>query len=72
MVTWIDRIYYDIGRDCDMSRISGFDDRSQEHWTLIPCGTIEGRTYRERRDEAVLAIQDSIETGNHPGEVKLP
>ena len=68
MVTWCDRQYYDIGTDTNVSRISGFDEHSQEHWMVIEVA-ISGSTYRERRDEAVLAIQDAIEEGHQPGEV---
>lgn len=66
MTHWIDRVYFSVPHDCDVARISGFDDRSCEHWVIVGAG----KGYRERRDEALIKIQESIESGDPPGEVK--
>ena len=66
MITWTDRKSFSLQHDAFMSRISGFDDRNHEHWMVIE----DGKGYRERREEALLAIQAAIEDGHLPGEVK--
>lgn len=65
MITWTDRSTYSIKHDCDMARISGFDDKHLEYWIEIPTG----KGYAKRREEALLKIQESIEAGDQPGEV---
>ena len=51
--------------DCQVSRVSGFDDHHQEHWLVIETG----RGYRDRRTAAVERIMASIEAGDEPGEL---
>lgn len=70
MMNWIDRIYFSVQHDCDMSRISGFDDHQMEHWKLIPIGKVDGKTYRERRQEVIEQLMESIEAGDPYGEMK--
>ena len=65
MITWSERTYYSMDLDCQVSRVSGFDDRHQEHWLVIETG----RGYRDRRTAAVEKIMASIEAGDEPGEV---
>jgi hypothetical protein len=65
MISWNDRQYYSIEHDADMARVSGFDERHQEHWMMIECG----KGYADRRRDAVLKILDAIEDGHMPGEV---
>ena len=65
MITWSERTYYSMDLDCQVSRVSGFDDHHQEHWLVIETG----RGYRDRRTAAVERIMASIEAGDEPGEV---
>ena len=65
MITWSERTYYSMDLDCQVSRVSGFDDHHQEHWLVIEIG----RGYRDRRAAAVERIMASIEAGDPPGEV---
>lgn len=73
MLRWNDRRQWSISHDCEMSRVSGYDERGHEFWMQIPAGI----GYRERRDEAVKRIMESIEevdsggnAVNLPGEVE--
>ncbi len=66
MVSWSETSSYSLAHDCDMARISGFDDKCQEHWIMVEMGA----GYRERRQEAVERLMDSIEAGDPPGELK--
>jgi len=65
MTNWVEYFYYDIQTDTNVSRLSGFDERNQSHWTVIPTG----RNYRERRTDALVRIQEWIESGNPAGEI---
>ena len=65
MITWSERTYYSMDLDCQVSRVSGFDDHHQEHWLVIETG----RGYRDRRTAAVERIMASIEAGDEPGEL---
>ena len=65
MITWSERTFYSMDLDCQVSRVSGFDDHHQEHWLVIETG----RGYRDRRTAAVEKIMASIEAGDEPGEV---
>ena len=65
MITWSERTFYSMDLDCQVSRVSGFDDHHQEHWLVIETG----RGYRDRRTTAVERIMASIEAGDEPGEV---
>ena len=67
MTHWNERVYYSLAVDCEVSRVSGFDEHSQEHWTLVETG----KGYRDRRNAAVERIVASIEAGDEPGEVKV-
>ena len=66
MIRWDDWKYYSPAHDAIMARVSGFDERHQEHWCLIPAG----KGYSQRRKDAVFAIMDHIEQGGEPGEVE--
>jgi len=66
MTHWDSREYWSIAHDCDVSRISGYDERSAESFMMIQTGA----GFHERRKEAVLRIMDHIEQGNEPGEVR--
>lgn len=65
MTTWSERVYYSFDHDAEVARVSGFDDHCQEHFIVVETG----RGYRDRRNEAVLKIQDQIEKGGLPGEI---
>lgn len=65
MITWSDRVYYSLDVDCQVGRVSGFDENHQEHWLEVEAG----RGYRDRRLAAVEKIMMSIEAGDPPGEV---
>lgn len=65
MITWSERTFYSMDLDCQVSRVSGFDDHHQEHWLVIETG----RGYRDRRTAAVERIMASIEAGDEPGEL---
>lgn len=65
MISWSDRVRYDVQVDAQVGRVSGFDDQHQEHWMNVEAG----KGYRDRRATAVLRIRDSIEAGDPPGEV---
>lgn len=68
MTHWQEHISYRLSHDCDMAKISGFDELSQEHWVLIP-HVDKTAPYRERRADAIELIQESIEAGDPPGEL---
>lgn len=65
MISWTERIYYSIHYDCEVARLSGYDERHQEHWTEVETG----RGYRDRRNDALQRIMASIEAGDLPGEL---
>ena len=66
IISWNERKSWSIQHDCTMARISGFDDRNQEHWTMIETG----KGYADRRKDAIEMLQESIERGDLPGEMK--
>lgn len=65
MISWSDRVRYDVQVDRQTSRVSGFDDHHQEHWLVVDAG----KGYRDRRAAAVQRIMASIEAGDPAGEV---
>jgi hypothetical protein len=66
MIAWRYQTAYDIFEDAIMTRVSGFDERSQEHWMKVR----NGKGWRDRRDDAACIIQAAIERGEPPGEVE--
>lgn len=64
MITWRDRIGWSLAHDHEMARISGYDERGQEYFMVIETGA----GFRERRNEAVIRIQEYIEAVNERGE----
>jgi hypothetical protein len=66
MTNWQERKFFSMQHDCTMARISGFDDRQQEHWLMIETG----KGYAERRTEAIGKLRDAIVEGHIPGELK--
>lgn len=53
--------------DCEMVRISVFNERGAEYWMGIP--VTAPKKYRERRDKALEAIDYAIEHKLEPGQV---
>ncbi len=66
MTHWDDVKMYSIFHDCEMARINGYDRHGLAHWVEIPTG----KGYRDRRNEALEKIQESIEAGDPAGEVQ--
>jgi hypothetical protein len=66
LISWNDRSFYDIHRDEHIARVSGWDDRHQEHWMIVETG----KGYAARRTAAVERIMSAIEEGHEPGEVE--
>lgn len=66
MSHWTESVSYSLRHDCEMARISGFDDRSQEHYLYIETG----RGFRDRREAAIERLMESIEAGEPAGELK--
>ena len=44
------------------------DARGQEYYAIVPAD--EGKRWRERREAALLVIEDAIVAGEPPGEVR--
>ena len=55
--------------DCEVTRLSVFDGNGSEYFFMIP--RENARRYRDRRDEALEAIDVAITEGLPPGEVRL-
>ena len=66
MASWSETKSYSMFHDCEMARISVFDERHMEFWKMIPTG----RGYRDRRAIALEEIMEAIESGADFGEVK--
>lgn len=64
---WGERVSYSVAHDCEMARISGYDDHAREHWVMIEIGA----GFRERREAAIERIMHAIEDGNEPGQVEF-
>ncbi len=62
--------HYSIKHDKDMVRISMADSHGGEFFMLIDAET-SARRYRERRTEALSAIEYAIEMGMQPGMVRV-
>lgn len=52
-------------------RVSMCDDRSQEFFAVIGAGKTREGTYRERLDKTLDMLQDAIDSGRAPGEVRM-
>lgn len=58
---------YSTLHDCDMVRLSMFDQRGAEYFSMIPA--VARVRYRERRNRAIEAIDYAIEQKMEPGMV---
>lgn len=67
MTSWRDRTFWSIAHDCEMCRVSGFDDHGDEHFLAIDVGP----AFKERREAAVIFMQEQIEAGHKPGELDI-
>lgn len=67
MSHWRETRAFSVAHDCEMARISGWDENLQEHWLMIPSG---GKGYRDRREDAVVQVMEAIEKNHLPGEIE--
>jgi hypothetical protein len=56
--------------DCRMARISMVDKHNSEFFALVRAEPM-GAAYRDARREALVAIDEAIERGCDPGEVRV-
>lgn len=66
-MTYSEFRYWSIQHDRMMVRLSMCDAHGAEFFALIPAS--EGKSYRERREEALNDIEYAIEMGCRPGMV---
>ena len=53
--------------DADAVRLSMADQHGREYFTIVEGGY--GKRWRERREAALIALEDAIEAGDPPGEI---
>jgi hypothetical protein len=53
--------------DCEVARISLYDERGGEFFMIVPTG----RGYRAARSKALAVMCEAIDDGVDPGEVRL-
>lgn len=53
----------------EVARVSMFNDRGHEFWMELPCE--DGRAYRSALRDAAEAIDQAINDGLEPGEVRV-
>lgn len=61
--------HYSVIHDKDMVRLSLFDERGREFFMMVPAH--EGKSYRERRTEALETIQSAMAAHLEPGQVRV-
>lgn len=66
--TWQTFRFYDPVRDVDSIRFSGYSGRG-EFWIAEPAAPA-GKSRREQLDRVLDQIEDAIEGGQEPGEVR--
>lgn len=59
--------YWSPLHDADMVRLTVFDQRGAEYWSLVPASA--PRKYRERREHALKLIDYAMEQKMEPGQV---
>lgn len=59
--------FWSVVLGCHAVRLSMFDHAGQEYFMVIPFP--EGRTYRQKRAEALELIEEAMRLGLDPGEV---
>lgn len=60
--------FYSPFRDAECKRISVFDGRGGEYWTVVEKPR-KGQTWRELREQTLALLHDAVEAGKEPGEV---
>lgn len=61
--------FYSLQLDADAVRLSMVDGQNREYFTIV--GAVSGRSWRERREAALTAIEAAIMAGELPGEVRI-
>lgn len=56
-------------RDGEAVRLSMVDDHGREYFAIV--GAEPSRGYRDRREQALTAIEDAIMAGQPPGEIRV-
>lgn len=59
--------FYSPQLDTEAARLSMVDAHGREYFTVI---STESRGYRDRRERALIAIEDAIAAGEPPGEIR--
>lgn len=67
--TYTEFRYYSPIQDGEMVRLSMANKNLQEFYMVLPVEA--GKAYRQRRDDALSAISEAIETGLKPGRVMV-
>ena len=67
---WREIIYWCPLTDADKARLVMFDHRGSEYFAVIP-HQAPGKSYRDRRREALIEIDMAIDAGYPPGEVRI-
>lgn len=62
-------VRYRIEHDRKVSRLSICDDRGSEFYVEMPLDRSKG--WRDRRNDTLDLIEDAIDRGDQPGEVKI-
>lgn len=60
--------FYSPSHDAEVARLSMADDGGREYFAIVVVAA--GKGWRERREEALTAIDDAVAAGAPPGEVK--
>lgn len=60
--------YWSVVEGCLASRLSMCDDRGGEYFVIVP---VPQRGWREVRDKAIAEIEQAMDDGAEPGEVRL-
>jgi hypothetical protein len=70
---WREYKYWSIVHGRTVARISTFDPRGGELWVWVDAtdGKVNGKTYRERRENALDMLHEALALGLEPGEVRL-
>jgi hypothetical protein len=63
--------FFSMELDADAVRLSLADDDGREYYAIVLADVV-GRGWRERREAALIAIDDAIAAKMPPGKVDLP
>lgn len=70
MSTYTQYKYWSIIEGCNVMRLSMRNDRGDEYFSIVPCGS-SGKAARQARENALDVISDAIERGDEPGQVMM-